>query len=195
VPDIQSAPNAKEGRVETISDKDFLNKVKPGDFILSRINAPLIYHCLALLRMGVPANIAGKDVGANLTYMIKKSEAKTVVEFLAWLDGWKKSEIARLQAKHRDPILILDKAACLEALCENERSLENVKDNIKELFHDGDDSTRVICSSIHKSKGLERDRVFLLVNTLRRELNTEENNICYVAWTRAKDMLFLVKKQ
>lgn len=192
VPDIQAAPNAKEGKIINISEKGFLEQVKPGDFILSRLNAPLIYHCLALLRMKVPANIKGRDVGAQLNYMIRKSEKKTVKDFLQWLDNWKTSEIARLKEKGRDPILIVDKANCLETLCEGARSLEEVSDNIKTLFNDGDDSDRVMLSTTHRAKGAERDRVFMLCKTYRRDMNEEENNIVYVSWTRAKSELYLV---
>jgi DNA helicase-2/ATP-dependent DNA helicase PcrA len=195
VPDIEAAPNAKDGIIKYIKENNFLEQAKPGDFILSRVNAPLIYYCLALLRIGVPANIQGKDVGANLAYMIKKSEKTNVIDFLKWLDEWKASETARLRAKNRDPILISDKAACLETLCEGARSLDEVLDNIKSLFNDGDDSNRVILSSVHKAKGMERNRVFLLNWTLRRGLNQEESNIVYVAITRAKSELFVVDKK
>lgn len=194
VPDIESATYAEEGIIKHIPEEGFLLQAKPGDFILSRVNAPLIYYCLALLRMGVPANIQGKDVGANLAYMIKKSAKTTVVDFLQWLEMWKASEIARLRAKNRDPILVIDKAACLETLCEGATSLDEVKDNIKALFNDGDDSNRVILSSTHKAKGLERNRVFMLTWTYRRGMNREEDNLVYVAITRAKNELFLVKK-
>lgn len=194
VPDIEPAAHAKEGIIKYIPEENFLLQVKPGDFILSRINAPLIYQCLALLRMGVPANIQGKDVGGNLCYMIKKSEKTTVPDFLKWLYAWRDSEIARLKLKNRDPILILDKVSCLETLCEGAHSLSDVVDNIKSLFNDGDDSSRVILSSTHKAKGLERDRVFILAGTYRRGMNREEDNLWYVAVTRAKNELFLVNK-
>lgn len=194
VPDIECPITAKEGAIHYESDNDFLKKVQPGDFVLSRINAPLIYHCLTLLKMGVPANIQGKDVGANLSWMIKKSEKKTVDDFLEWLEDWKKMEVERLRKKNRDPIIITDKAACLEALCEGARSLDEVLDNIKELFNDGDDSTRVMFSTTHKAKGLERDRVFILCSTYRQGMNREEDNLWYVAVTRAKEHLFLVSK-
>lgn len=194
VPDIEPATFAEEGIIKNIPEEGFLSFAKPGDFILSRVNAPLIYYCLALLRMGVPANIAGKDVGSNLAYMIKKSETTTVPTFLKWLDNWKAAEMARLRAKNRDPILIIDKAACLETLCEGATSLDEVRDNIKNLFNDGDDSNRVILSSTHKAKGLERKKVFLLTWTYRRGMNREEDNLWYVAVTRAKSELLLVKK-
>jgi superfamily I DNA/RNA helicase len=88
VPDIQHAPLAKDGAVSYIKEKELLTSVAPGDFILSRINAPLIKYCLKLLKLGIPANIQGRDVGANLSFLIKKSKKKTVKSFLDWLSKW-----------------------------------------------------------------------------------------------------------
>jgi DNA helicase II / ATP-dependent DNA helicase PcrA len=194
VPDIQAAPNAKEGSVQNISEDIFLSFVKPGDFILSRVNAPLIYYCMELLRNKIPANILGKDIASGLLFMIKRSEANTVDEFLVWLDKWKKSEVERLSEKNRDPILVLDKVACLEHLCRGAKSLDKVKSNIKDMFSDDENEKTIVwLSSIHKFKGGEADTVYVLANTLKRGKNTEEDNLAYVSWTRAKKTLYLVK--
>jgi len=193
VPEIEYHSDAKEGEIISMSEDDFLDEVKTGDFILSRINAPLIYHCLTLLKKGVRANIKGRDIGASLSYMIKKSEAKTIPEFKEWLDKWERNEIKRLQEKGRDPIISTDKASCLRALLNDAKSLEEVKNNLKELFTDGEDQDMVILSSIHRAKGDERERVFLLTRTLRRDMSQEEKNCEYVAITRSKSKLFLVK--
>jgi superfamily I DNA/RNA helicase len=64
------------------------------------------------------------------------------------------------------------------------------------LFNDvdGDIQGRVVCSSIHKAKGLEANRVFLLMGTLyRRGQGLEETNCEYVGITRAKQHLTLVE--
>jgi DNA helicase-2/ATP-dependent DNA helicase PcrA len=193
VPDIQSAPNAIEGMVKNIPESIFLSFVKPGDFILSRLNAPLIYYCMELIRKKIPANVAGRDVGNNLAWMIKKSEMKTVPSFLDWLEKWKQSEVKRLKEKNRDPILVLDKAECLVNLCRDAKDLDEVKSNIKELFKDNEDQKIVWLMSVHKAKGLEADRCFLLMDTFRDHTgDPSEVNIKYVAVSRAKDTLFKV---
>jgi superfamily I DNA/RNA helicase len=195
VPALEAAPGAIEGKVERIKDVELIKRVRPGDFILSRTNAPLIKWCLALLRERIPANIQGRDIGQNLTGMIRKSKQKSVNSFLDWLKDYSRMEIGRMLKLKRDPTTIEDKAACLEALCDGATSLNEVKDNIDRLFKDGDDKNRVILSTTHKAKGLERDRVFMLEGTYRRGKDTrEENNLVYVAWTRAKNELYLVTK-
>lgn len=194
VPDIQHAPNAKDGEVKVVPEDSFLSMVKPGDFILSRVNAPLIYYCMELIVNKIPANIAGRDVGKGLAFLIKKSEAKKVDDFLIWLYKWQKQEMVRLEKKKRGLIVLSDRVACLENLCRNKRTTDEVLDSINELFSDADDNSIVVCSSIHRSKGLERDRVFLLDFTLRKDMSQTELNVEYVAKTRAKTSLFLVKK-
>jgi superfamily I DNA/RNA helicase len=55
----------------------------------------------------------------------------------------------------------------------------------------------IVCSSVHKAKGLEARRVFVLTETLYcqgKRINQEERNIHYVAITRAKEVLVLVEK-
>ncbi len=194
VPDIQAAPNAKEGEVKVVLENVFLSLVRPGDFILSRVNAPLIYYCMELIRNKIPANIAGRDIGRGLAYLVRKSETKTVNEFLKWLGKWKQEEIDRLKQKGRDPVIILDKAACLENLCGGKKTTDQIIDDINELFSDADANDIVVLSSIHRAKGLERDNVFLLDFTLRRGMNRSEDNIAYVGFTRARKSLFLVRK-
>lgn len=192
VPELEAAPGAAEGLVETISDSKLEEMVQPGDFVLSRTNAPLIRWCLTFLKAGIPANIQGRDLARNLMAMVRKSKADTVAQFLQWVDEWREEECARLEARDRDTSIVKDKAECLEVICEGCKSLDDVMFQIDKLFHDGDDYQRVILSTTHKAKGLERDRVFLLRNTYNPGRSKEETNLMYVAITRAQSELYLV---
>lgn len=195
VPDIQAADDAPDGEVIDLPVESLLKTVKPGDFVLSRTNAPLIRHCMALLKAGVPANIQGRDVGANLLYFIKKSKAKTINAFIEYVNEWREIEIKRLMAEKRDTTTCIDKAECLLNLCEGTLTIKDLKETIDKLFNDVDDTAKVIFSTTHKAKGLERDRVFVLVHTYRKSgYGGEEDNLWYVAVTRAKKQLYLVKK-
>lgn len=194
VPDIIAADGAKDGTVEEVPAEQILKLVRPGDFVLSRTNAPLVKHCMALLKAGVPANIQGRDVGANLHYFIKKSKAKTIIQFTEYVNTWREQEVKRLLAEKKDPIATVDKAECLLNLCEGNLTIKDLKETIDKLFNDVNDTAKVIFSTTHKAKGLERDRVFILTNTYRKGAGGEEDNLWYVAVTRSKSELYLVKK-
>jgi superfamily I DNA/RNA helicase len=197
VPDIEAVEGAPEGKIENILTTELLKLVKPGDFILSRTNAPLVKYCMALLKSGVPANIQGRDVGANLIYFIKKSKAKTINSFITYVNQWKEIEIKRLLSEKKDTLVVEDKAECLLNLCEGTLTIKDLKETIESLFNDVDDNKKVILSTTHKAKGLERDRVFMLINTYRYGpgVTGEEANLYYVAVTRAKKELYMVRKQ
>lgn len=193
VPDLEPSPNAEVGKVEKIAESQVESLVQPGDFILSRINAPLISWCLTLLRNKVPANIQGRDLGKNLLSLVNKSKARSVNNLLEWLEKYRQQEVERLVALKRDTSQLEDKVECLITLCDGANSVAEVKENLEKLFHDGDDTNRVILSSTHKAKGMERNRVFMLSKTYRPGKNVEEDNLVYVAQTRAKKELYLVQ--
>jgi superfamily I DNA/RNA helicase len=85
---------------------------------------------------------------------------------------------------------VRDDAEMLRSLAEGADSVQHVIDRAESLFTDDGlgDKGVVTFSSVHKSKGLEADRVFVLASTLR-DTNEEERNIAYVAITRAKQRL------
>lgn len=137
----------------------------------------------------------GRDIGEGLSYLIKKSKKKNVKDLLQWLSKWEKREIENLRAKKPKANIefITDRSECIQMLCEDAQTLEEVKENIKNLFKDGEKKDIVLFSSIHKIKGSETDEVFVLMDTLRGG-NIEENNCEYVAKTRPRKKLYLVRK-
>ena len=149
------------------------------------------------MRAGIPANIQGKDVGANLLYFIKKSKAKTINKFITYVNSWRDQEIERLVSEKKSTDICVDKAECLLNLCEGTLTIKDLKEIIEKLFNDVDDNKKVIFSTTHKAKGMERDRVFVLAGTYRYGpgVEGEEANLWYVAITRSKSELFLVYKQ
>lgn len=194
-PDILPFENAIEGEIANIQIDDLIKLAKPGSYVLSRLNAPLIKHCLRFLKNGIPANMLGRDIGSNLLFLIKKSKKKSVNDFLKWLNKWGIEEKERLLTKYPKASTdnICDKIECLENLCEGASSLEEVKINIDNLFQDNDEKKIVLFSSIHRIKGKESNDVFILADTLRSS-SQEEMNLEYVALTRTKNKLFMVWK-
>jgi DNA helicase II / ATP-dependent DNA helicase PcrA len=193
VPGIEWAPNAAEGMVSDAETREMKQGALPGDFILSRTNAPLISLCMYFIKEGRPANIQGRDVGASLAAFVKKSKSKNVEALCDYVEDWRDKECARLAAKHRDTQSVEDRAECILALSEGAASVDDVVERIELLFADKDDASRITLSTTHKAKGLERDRVWLLESTYRRRPGVEEENLYYVAVTRARKVLFLVQ--
>ena len=74
-------------------------------------------------------------------------------------------------------------------------TIKDLKETIEKLFNDVADDNKVILSTTHKAKGLERDRVFILADTYRKSgAGGEEDNLFYVAITRCKKELFFIRK-
>lgn len=202
VPDFQAAATAPEGVVSALPIAKLAETAQPGDAILSRKNAPLVRVCLSILRRGVRAKVEGKDVGAGLVALVKKLKAKSMPEFLTKLTKWEEKETARAQAlggekAERKVGEVQDKAETLKALAEGLTGVKELEARITDLFSDdtGKRDDVVVCSSVHRSKGLEWKRVFVLWETLLSKAGGqgEEENIEYVAITRAKHELVKVE--
>lgn len=194
VHDFEYAENAPEGSVTSASKKDMMQQASAGDFILSRTNAPLIGLCLSFIREGQRANIQGRDVGQSLKGLVKsaKKECDTVLEFATWLREWFEKMVEQAQAHRRDTQVVEDKYECMIALSEGSRSFSEIEAKIDSLFSDEANEGKIVLSTTHKAKGLERDRVFVLANTYRNRPGIEELNLWYVAMTRARETLVMV---
>lgn len=200
VPDFEAGPHNPAGDVAYLDRTKLVESAQLGDFILSRVNAPLVPLAMQLLRSGKRARIAGRDIGSGLRGLIrrltKKRRIQTVEDLAAAIRSWEASEVRKWQEAERPARVeaVQDQAAMLLDLIENTESIRDVEDRIDALFtDDGLGQVGVItCSSVHKAKGLEANRVFVLRNTLLRFPDDEETNIFYVAVTRAKQSLVYV---
>jgi DNA helicase-2/ATP-dependent DNA helicase PcrA len=200
VPDIEAAPNAPEGEVHhNVSMKTMIDGAEPGDFVLSRTNAPLVGLCMAFLSAGKPANIKGRDIGKNLAGMIRRSKARDVETFLKWVDAWETKEKAKLLSRKPvagDTQMVEDRATCLRTLSKGVTDLSQVTMRVTSFFSDDEEkeTSHIVLSTTHKAKGLESDCVWVLQDTYKPEHpNQEEANLLYVAITRAKTSLFFVR--
>jgi DNA helicase-2/ATP-dependent DNA helicase PcrA len=179
----------------------------PGDFVLSRTNAALVGPCLALIRAGKCAYIKGSEIGKAALSLIEKLGACATLEALqAKLDGWRVRELKKIQAVERELACagagacnanddkrkaVQDQYDVVDAFIEGSDSYAALLANIRATFSDTPKAGAVMCATVHKAKGLEAPGVHLLVETFRRD-SLEEDNICYVAATRAKQNLLLL---
>lgn len=203
VPDYEAAPNAPEGTISGLDYSKLHEAAMPGDFVLSRKNAPLAGACLALLRAGKPAKISGKDIAKTLLTLVNKWKGDGIPRFLEKLTKWEEREFARAaklpeHKRESRQQFISDQAETVRALSEGCTGVSELRKRIENMFVDESSNPLgvVLCSSIHKAKGQERERVFLFGETLyiggRKAANIEEANLEYVGVTRAKRELVWV---
>jgi DNA helicase-2/ATP-dependent DNA helicase PcrA len=199
VPDYQAAPEAPEGEISEMSISKIVEAAEVGNFILSRINAPLARICLALMRAGKKAFVRGrKDIGQGLVNLVKKLEARSMEDLWRKLGEWERTMVERLARQENIPEskieFIHDQAETVRELGEDVDTVDALIARIESCFSDNHIGNSITLSSVHRAKGLEADKVFLLEDTLYpggRE-NDEEKNIHYVGLTRAKAHLVMV---
>lgn len=209
VPDFEAAPGIHGGEVRSITIDKLNEQVKPGDAILSRLNAPLASVAMSLIRENRRVRIAGKDIGAGLRILIQRmsrlGDDATLNGMLKRLGQWVNEEVARFNALDREDMIgaVYDKAETIRALCDGMKTVGEVEARIDSLFSDVGGEGKILCSSVHRAKGLEWDRVFILRDTFKDSSakgkgeragnrNNEEANIKYVAITRARKELVWV---
>lgn len=203
VPQIEARDNAPAG---TVCNTSVIADVQDGDMVLCRVSAPLVKLCMRYISQGVKAYVKGRDIGKNLSNLIKKTNRKDMKDVMEKLER----ELGRIIGK------VVAKTHCTEAEARESEAYRSYDDKLKaiEILADGldkadevieridmifsDDSKNGIClSTVHKSKGLESDRVFILcpdkfyIKACMRVpwMAEQECNLVYVAYTRAKHFL------
>ncbi|MBE9191427.1 ATP-dependent helicase [Gloeocapsopsis crepidinum LEGE 06123] len=205
---IEPKPDAPEGIVEDIAYKHLHNSVKEGDLIISRRTAPAVKLCIELIAKRIPARVRGRDIGKSLTAIVKEIAKRKDFDFTRFgklLEEYKAVKIAKLRQRKASESQIdslSDRVAgvqiCYEAYeCQ---TVEQLCDEIEQLF--SDQRSSVVLSTVHRAKGLENERVFILrpedlpllwQNQQSWELE-QEYNLKYVALTRAKAVLYFVNE-
>jgi superfamily I DNA/RNA helicase len=95
------------------------------------------------------------------------------------------------QGKDNQALALEDKKDCIMIFVDKATTVGGIIEEIKRVF-DGNDNGEIMLSTVHKAKGLEADNVYILATERmpHPKGGNEENNICYVAITRAKKNLF-----
>lgn len=207
VPQIEARENAGEGIVKTL-DKISLSDFKPGDMILSRVTAPLVKMCMHLITNGISSYVKGKELGTSLINLVKRTKTNDIMNMFELLAN----ELYKIQVKiskrngisleeSKDDyayIALQDKIECLHNISFGCLNTIELIEKIGNLFKDTDKG--ICCSTIHKSKGLSSERVFVIALDkfpLKRCMNVDwkakqETNLQYVCYTRAKHELYFV---
>lgn len=201
VPDLEAMPDAPEGEIEEVSPEAIAIQAQPGDMVIARCNAPVVAVAFGLIRRGVQVIVRGREVGKGLLGLIERLEPDGLRDLARKLGHYKLSELERLEAEDAPPDAILavtDRCDCLSCLMQGCRSLEDLQQRVEKLFVESDSAPTdaVICSSVHRAKGLEARTVFIAAPEMMPHAKAErpweaqqERNIAYVAVTRSKNRL------
>ena len=190
-----NAPDfAEEGAV--IVDAPFTPQ--RNDMVLCRYNAPLVSAFYDLISQGKSAYVLGRDMTKGLitaVQKISKNNHMGVDEFLQLFQKDFAYNYQRLldQNKENQAMALEDKRDCIMIFVQKATTVGGIIEEIKRVF-DGNDKGEIMLSTVHKAKGLEADNVYILATERMPHPygSKEENNICYVAITRAKKNLFYV---
>ena len=196
---LEARPNVEDGILENVPYKTAVTKFIDGDMVLCRCNADLVPPCFALIRQGIKAVIRGRDIGSGLVSLIKKMKTDSLSLLLEKLVEYRDIEVQKLLNADKDMAAqaVMDKIETIIALGDGLVYTDDLIARIQEVF--SDDKVGVTFSSIHKAKGLEADRVWVLRPDLlphpmakKSWEKVQESNLEYVAYTRSKRELYIV---
>jgi DNA helicase II / ATP-dependent DNA helicase PcrA len=178
---------AEEGSVSEILTWTS-SSIQDTSAVLCRNNAPLFAMAIKFLSGGRNVKLVGvNDVGKGLVRVLKKFGDFKLPrqQVLRQIESWKVEQEKKSRSSH----VVEDKAQCLHIFAEHGSNLGEAIAYAEHLFAQ---TGRVNFMTVHKSKGLEFDHVYLLDRGLIRRGQQQEDNLLYVAQTRAKKSLTYV---
>lgn len=203
--DIEAWDQSPEGKISSVTYANFVDSVSTMNFsgkdgIICRNNAPNVALAFALIRQGIGCRIEGRDIGNDLKKLVRKWKKVTNLdEFTVKLGEFfnrefEKANYAKLQLledKLDTMIILIERCKSL-----GQNDLGSLEKLITDMFTDADDKNCpdiVTLSSVHKSKGLEWERVFWVGDSqfspskyaVQAWQLEQEQNLRYVACTRA----------
>lgn len=217
VPSIEKNDDNRAGNV--LEDVP-LEDVKDGDMVLCRTNAPLVDLYNRYLKLGKKSYIVGKDIGSNMKTIIESMNMTEVnwgnIEkdglFIRLYDDLFETRnkiMAESNVSKEDAINSrqfqdkLDMINAIGAMANGINSVDELLGKIDVVFPKKVQKEGIKLSTIHKSKGLECENVYIACKSLMPSKNAttkwekrQERNLMYVAYTRAKNKLgFLDEKE
>jgi len=206
---MEAKENAIDGIITNHSYEDGLELLMSGDMVVCRTNAPILGMAFALLKIGKPVTVPGREITTQVANIAKKILGKKPFSsLLDLLPEWLDNEVMMLAKRRNSELQIAtaqDKKECLTILAERAMSegvttISGFTQFCKDLFPNRTQSIK-LCS-VHKAKGLEANRVFILQPELmplkmpQKWQQEQELYLKNVALTRSKNHLgFIAKKR
>ncbi|HEU4325715.1 MAG TPA: UvrD-helicase domain-containing protein, partial [Roseiflexaceae bacterium] len=168
VPRIEARPGAPAGTVEHIKEEQLASHIRPGDMVICRLTAPLIKACIQLIERRIPARVRGRNLSEQLTAIVRavaELPNSTYADFGRHLERYADLQWARLgqrEGSEAQVEALNDRVEAVRVVWESSQAAgaTALAEEIEALF--SDEQTAVTLSTIHRAKGLEADRVFLL---------------------------------
>ena len=217
---VPSIEKNDDHRVGNVLEDVPLEDVKDGDMVLCRTNAPLVDLYNRYLKLGKKSYIVGKDIGSNMKTIIESMNMTEVnwgnIEkdglFIRLYDDLFETRnkiMAESNVSKEDAINSrqfqdkLDMINAIGAMANGINSVDELLGKIDVVFPKKVQKEGIKLSTIHKSKGLECENVYIACKSLMPSKNAttkwekrQEKNLMYVAYTRAKNKLgFLDEKE
>lgn len=200
VPQIQAFEGSQDGEVIEGSVLD----IKDGEMVLCRNTAPITKLCLEMIGQGKKAYVKGGDIGKNLINIVNRQQLNDLNHLSEVLKKNELDKIVRRLTRKGDTYVdaiesqpyqtMYDKIQAIEIIASGCEKVHEVIAKIEVIFSDEKDG--ICLSTIHKSKGLEADRVHVLCANLlpspyakQQWQKVQESNLEYVMITRAKKTL------
>lgn len=193
-PEITAREGAPKGEVVITPPDNFA----PSDFgdqmVLCRNNAPMFKVILSYIRAKRPCQVRTNFLD-NFTNWIRGFKLQMTSELIPKLDSWfaRKSTEAREEGFMAKLHYLQDRYETAREVASEFTKVEDMLSMLKRL---GESQNGTIFSTIHKAKGLEHPRVYILRPDLipaifARSLEQveQEENLMYVGITRAADRL------
>lgn len=213
VQNIFSAENAIEGEV---LNNCSIKMLKDGDMVLGRSKTPIIKLYTKLLSKNINCYIKGQDIGRNLINILNTFKQEKLnsnleddglfVQLYDKLFNERNNLIRTRGLDFKDATLSsfimekYDNIQTLSLLTKGCKTKTELKDKIENIFKENSDG--ICLSTIHKSKGLEADNVYILCHSsMPSKLvkhnweKLQEKNLIYVAYTRAKKRLGFISEK
>lgn len=200
VPHIEAAENAIDGILGNLRYDQMLTQVQEGDMVICRTNAPLVKPAFEVIKRGMKAVIRGKNIGQELVNYIDRFQCDQLARLEVMMSEQTEMEIARWLDKNKEMLAanVKERYETIMAVSSECKTVEDLVSKLQTLF--SDENVGVIFSSVHRAKGLEAQRVFILKPELiphpkakTADERQQENNIFYVAQTRSLNELYYVE--
>lgn len=215
VPDFRAHSSNPQGEVRSIKNSQLVGELTQAfqeseDFmVLCRTNAPLTRLALQLLKQRLPVTIKGRAFAQGIISLVKKlaPESASTKELLTALYDYQGQETVNLTASGRPDadqklVDLNDRCEIIQIFAEGCSQVSCVVNKFNDLFSDDTKRSHITLSSAHRSKGLEADKIYIIEPQLlphpkiaeKSEFNrTQELNLAYVSFSRAKHVLTLVQ--